>query len=134
MTTYDLQWPNTTETLNETAIRLNEHPTGGSAQSLHGPQTSGNSTLGDPICMFEVLTPLWPNVTNKLQDNTNGDCEAVLGQECVRGLLTQASFRRTNYGCASPDISINACRGVFDIGDQQTAVPSKLHPATMDIE
>lgn len=113
------------ETLNETAIRLNEHSSGGSAQSLHGP--SGNSSLKDPICMSVVASPMWPNVTNKLQDNDSGDCEAVLGQDCVRALLVQNAFA-PDGGCTFPDLSTSACEGVFNAPGERTVVTSRKSP------
>lgn len=113
MTTFDLTWPNATETLNETAIRHNEQSTDGSAQ------TFGNSSTYNPICMTVVATPMWPNVTNKLQDDNDGDCEAVLGEDCVRALLAQPSYKRSG-ACAVPTVQqLDACQGVFKTGSFQ---------------
>jgi hypothetical protein len=109
LTTYDLQWPNETATLNETAIRLHERF---SASSL----TPGNSSTYDPICMNVVADPIWPNVTNKLNDSNDGDCEAILGQECVAALLSEP----LNGGrCGNPNINTPACQGVFNNGFQE---------------
>jgi hypothetical protein len=112
VTTFDLTWPNATETLNETAIRRNEQSMDGSAQAL------GNSSTYNPICMSVVATPMWPNVTNKLQDDNDGDCEAVLGEDCVRALLAQPSYKRSG-ACAVPDVQLDACQGVFKTGSFQ---------------
>jgi hypothetical protein len=109
LTTYDLQWPNETATLNETAIRLHERF---SASNL----TPGNSSTYDPICMNVVADPIWPNVTNKLNDSNDGDCEAILGQECVAALLSEP----LNGGrCGNPNINTPACQGIFNNGFQE---------------
>jgi hypothetical protein len=109
VTTYDLQWPNATETLNETAIRLDE-------QFGSGGQVSGNSSAHhSPICMSVADTLMWPNVTNKLHDSKDGDCEAALGKECVAALLT--SLTLGGGGCQNPNPNIDACQGVFNTGN-----------------
>lgn len=108
MTTFDLQWPNATATLNETAIRLDE-------RFGAGGQTAGNSSTYDPICMGVVESPMWPNVTNKLQDSSNGDCEAVLGKECLAALLSDPWL---GGGCGTPNVRTDACRDVFNLDYQ----------------
>ena len=109
VTTFDLTWPNATETLNETAIRLAERFGASNA-------TPGNSSTYDPICMSVVVTePVWPNVTNKLQDSKDGDCEAVLGQECAAALLSE---RLQGGGCGNPNFQTPACQGIFNNGYQ----------------
>jgi hypothetical protein len=110
VTTYDLQWPNATETLNETAIRLDQ-------RFGAGGQTSGNSSTYDPICMAVVESPMWPNVTNKLRDSNDGDCTAILGQDCVAALLSNPW---TGGGCGAPDLiySRAACQDVFNLDYQ----------------
>jgi hypothetical protein len=100
VTTYDLQWPNATATLNETVIRIDE-------QFGAGGQTSRNSSTYAPLCMAVIATPLWPNVTNKLKDNQDGDCNAVLGPECVTALLAPGG------DCGLPNYRVDACRDTF---------------------
>ena len=108
VTTFDLQWPNATATLNETAVRLGERFGAGS-------QTPGNSSTYDPICMAVVETPMWPNVTNKLEDGKDGDCDAVLGPECVAALLSDPWL---GGGCGTPNVRTDACRDVFNLDYQ----------------
>jgi hypothetical protein len=103
MTTYDLQWPNSTATLNETVIRIDE-------QFSAGGQTSRNSSTYAPLCMAVITSPLWPNITNKLKDNQDGDCNAVLGPECVTALLAPPW---SGGGCGLPNYRVDACRDTF---------------------
>jgi hypothetical protein len=89
--------------------------------------------------MTVVATPMWPNVTNKLQDDNDGDCEAVLGEDCVRALLAQPSYKRSG-ACAVPTVQqLDACQGVFKTGSFQitgsrksiiTATPKKTRRKT----
>jgi len=106
VTTYDLQWPNTSSTLNETAIRLGKSFDAG-----------GQASADEPICMAVVENPIWPNVTNKLTDSSDGDCEAVLGQECAAALMSE---RLHGGRCGTTFLNVEACRDVFSVGNQQT--------------
>jgi hypothetical protein len=108
VTTYDLQWPNATATLNDTAIRLDE-------QFGAGGQSPDNSSTHDPICMSVAIAPMWPNVNNKLTDSKDGDCEGVLGKECVAALLS--SLNQGGGSCQNPNFfNTDACQGVFNTG------------------
>jgi hypothetical protein len=109
VTTFDLTWPNATETLNETAIRLDERFGASNA-------TPGNSSTYDPICISVMTEPIWPNVTKKLRDSKDGDCEAVLGQECVAALLSEPLL---GGGCGNPNLQTPACQGIFNNGHQE---------------
>jgi hypothetical protein len=93
-----------------------------------GGQISGNSSTYDPMCTYVTDTPLWPNVTNKLKDNKDGDCEAVLGKECVAALLS--SLYLGGGGCYNPNTNIDACQGVFNDGAQQSTAFGKSTTTT----
>lgn len=127
VSTFDLQWPRSNETLNETAIRFNEQ-THASSQSTHGTQTSGNSSSDDPICMSVLSSPIWPNVTNKLQDQDSSSCEAAIGQDCLRAILSENLAQ--NGQCSNPFLNGGACEDVFSLVPRQqiaTAISSGFY-------
>lgn len=123
MSTYDLQWPNTTATLNETAIGLNNQSSGHSAQSLHPTISPGGNGTVNPLCMYSLSSPIWPNVTNKLQDENSSDCEGSLGQSCLRRILTSMS-RMTPGSCPEPHLfDSEECDDVFGRGSGSPSNP-----------
>lgn len=112
VSTFDLQWPRTNETLNETAIHFNDQ-THASSQSTHGPQISSNTSSDDPICMSVLTTPIWPNATNKLQDQDSSSCEAVIGQSCLQSILSDNLAQ--NGRCSNPSLNGAACEDAFGV-------------------
>ncbi|KAM0718863.1 hypothetical protein Q7P37_005935 [Cladosporium fusiforme] len=84
MTTFDLRWPNSTSSLNETVRALNTNDTSGSITH----SSTGNSSKDEPLCMAVLTRQIYPNVTNLHGEADNGDCEIVLGKECVEEILS----------------------------------------------
>lgn len=101
-TVYDLQWPNSSATLDQ---------------------------VSSDVCASFLISPVWPNVTNDLKSN-DGSCTSAIGRECelaIRGTIMGANGRCAPNGIWS---ELEQCQGVFPPNNgrftesKQSAIPA----------
>lgn len=100
-TTYDLQWPNKSMTIQEAADAVKKE---------HGVWPEVNHRL----CAMVIYDPVFPNITNRYTDDKNGSCEGVIPDRCLDKLLEHGRNQHSKCGSWSFSSSGDECMGVWD--------------------
>lgn len=100
-TTFDLQWPNKSMSLNETIAALN---------------TELGSYVHEPFCAVYLGNYAYPNVTNSYTDSDSSGCEDVIPTSCLEHIMNAVS--EMDESCSLPFSlrgEIEACEDSFHL-------------------